>query len=487
MRLQYLFFVLIFGYLIVYTPDVSASGIETRDSNLVSKPNKITRFFHTDLGKKENYNRISTVNDLQSFPVESKWGVTLGGYICTDLFWDTRQMVESRDGLLLLYPDNIKEDIHGVDINARPSFNFLALNTRVTLRIQAPDALGAKVSGMIEGWFAGVSNTDMNGFSMRHAFIKLDWKKTSLLTGQTWHPLFTENCFANTVAGSAGAPFQPFSRAPQIRLTQKFLKHSSVMLYINAQRDFLSFGTAGNSSSYLRNSAIPQAGIQYIFNAVTSSDTKPKNTWLFGLGADYKYIIPRVLTDSNVYTRNGVHAFAATAFLNFKQDKTDDLSWGIKAKALYGQACNEFLMLGGYAYKYMDNQTLDTKMDYQYTTLNTIASWMDIYVKIKRWEAGVFGGYTQNLGSNKNIQDWHNPDTYLARGHNIAYMYRISVRAFYRWGALQIGLEPEYMLTCYGNTLNSLGEVQKPSDTYPNASRNMVSNLRVLLSTTLFF
>ena len=154
---------------------------------------------------------------------------------------------------------------------------------------------------------------------------------------------------------------------------------------------------------------------------------------------------------------------------------------------MYGQACNEFLMLGGYAYRYMNNHPLDTKMDYQYTTLNTIASWVDVHVKIKQWEAGVFGGYTQNLGSYKNIQDWHNPNSYLSRGYDIAYMYRLSVRAFYRMNSLQIGLEPEYTVACYGNTNNSLGEVQKNSNTNPNAHRNVVSNLRVLLSTTLFF
>ena len=487
MRFIYLFCVFIFSYLTLGASAPIVIGADTATSNPIPKQNKITRFFHTYFDSTENYHKLSTVNDLKVISDENKWGVKISGYICTDLFWDTRQVIESRDGLLLLYPDNIKKDINGVDINARPSFNFLALNTRITLRIQAPDALGAKISGMIEGWFAGMSNSDMNGFSMRHAFIKFDWKTTTLLTGQTWHPLFTENCFASTVAGSAGAPFQPFSRAPQIRLTQKLFNHSSLMLYINAQRDFLSFGTAGSSSSYLRNSAIPQAGLQYKIRYIQSDDSKYKTILEAGLGMDYKYIIPRVLTDSNVYTRNGVHAFAAIAYLKFKHYKTDNLSWEIKTKAMYGQACNEFLMLGGYAYQYLNNFPLDTKMDYQYTTLNTVASWIDVSVRIKQWETGVFGGYTQNLGSLKNIQDWHNSDSYLSRGYNIAYMYRLSVRAFYRMNSLQIGLEPEYTVACYGNTNNSLGEVQKTSDTYPNAYRNVVSNLRILLSTTLFF
>ena len=482
MSVQNLLFALIINGFLFVNVHAAASDFYPKSRNHIQKQNKITSFFFSDSLNREDFFKLSTANDLKNFSTENTWGVKIGGYICTDLFWDTRQMVEARDGLLLLYPADVQADIHGRDINARPSFNFLALNTRVTLRIHAPDALGAKVSGMLEGWFAGMSNTDMNGFAMRHAFIKLDWNTTSLLSGQTWHPLFTENCFANTVAGSAGAPFQAFSRAPQIRLTQKLCQKSSLMIYINAQRDFLSLGNAGSSSSYLRSSAIPEAGLQYLFDFKNE-----KNKILFGVGGDYKYLIPRVVTDSNVYTHKGVHALAAIVFVNYLHTGNDAIQWGFKTKTMYGQACNEFLMLGGYAYRYSDNLPLDTRKDYQYTTINAISSWVDMYAKIGGWEAGIFGGYTQNLGSYKNIQDWQNSDSYSCRGYNIAYIYRVSARAVYRVGKLQIGLEPEYTVACYGNTLNSLGEVQKTSETYPNASRNIVSNLRVLLSTTLFF
>ncbi len=460
---------------------------DTLKENPVPKQNKVTNFFFAKSSDQKAFNKLSTVNDLGNISQENKWGIKLSGYICTNLFWDTRQMTESRDGLLLLYPENVKEDINGVDINARASFNFLALDTRVTLRIQAPDALGAKISGMIEGWFAGVSNTDMNGFSMRHAFIKFDWKKTVLLMGQTWHPLFTENCFANTVAGSAGAPFQPFSRAPQIRLTQTLFNYSKIMVYINAQRDFLSFGTAGNSSSYLRNSAIPEMGLQYIFEYKKIVNEKIKNKTLWGIGIDYKYLIPRLVTDSNVSTKNGIHGLAAIAFIHHMNYLSDNILLGVKAKGLYGQDCNEFLLLGGYAYRYLDNQPLNPSMNYKYTTINTVAVWIDIYAKIKQWETGLFGGYTQNLGSNNNIQDWNNPKSYFGRGYNIKYMYRVSARVVYLANKLQFGLEPEYTVACYGNTLNSLGEVQNSSNDYPNAKQNVVSNLRILFSTTLFF
>ena len=297
--------------------------------------------------------------------------------------------------------------------------------------------------------------------------------------GQTWHPLFTEDCFAQTIAGSAGAPFQPFSRSAQIRFTQRF-GMSKIMLYLSSQRDFLSSGPAGASSSYLRNSAIPELGIQCLLYTLCDLE--------FGLGYDYKYLIPRITTDNNLYTRNGVHSQAAIAFVNFyslsKSGKRTNI---ITAKAMYTRGCNEFLMLGGYAYQHYDNQPLNPSINYQYTTLNSISSWIGIYKNFGHLEFGLFGGFAKNLGSFKPIQDPNNPQAYFARGRDIDYLYRASFRVKYTVQKLQFGIEPEYTVAAYGNTVNQYGIVQKPSDLFPNAKINVVGNLRILFNTTLYF
>ena len=441
--------------------------------------------FSKDIANKD-LNKITTSTYLEDTASQNKWSVKAGGYISTDLFWDTRTVVESRDGVLCLYPENVQKDVNGKDINARPSFNFLALNTRISLRIQAPDALGAKISGMVEGWFAGMSNNDINGFSMRHAFIKMDWRSSSLLMGQTWHPLFTEDCFANTIAGSAGSPFQPFSRAAQIRFTQK-IGPTKLMLYISSQRDFLSSGPAGTSSAYLRNSAIPESGIQYTFGR-NYSLREEAYRFQIGVGYDYKYLIPRTTTDSNLYTRNGIHSQAAIVFVHFsKMVGFENALWGIKAKAMYARGCNEFLTLGGYAYKFLDDDPLNTNKDYQYTTLNSISSWIDIYRNFAQWEFGLFGGFAKNLGSDKMIQDWNNPNAYFVRGRDLDYLYRVSFRIKYTVQKIQFGIEPEYTAATYCNSVNKYGLPQKQSDSFPDAIMNHVGNLRILLNATLYF
>jgi hypothetical protein len=74
-------------------------------------------------------------------------------------------------------------DANKVDINAQPNFHILSFQTRVRADISGPDAFGAKISGVIEAEFFGTSEADINGLRLRHAFTKLDWKKSSLLIG----------------------------------------------------------------------------------------------------------------------------------------------------------------------------------------------------------------------------------------------------------------------------------------------------------------
>lgn len=473
--------ILLFIYIIVNTLFLSYSANEVpADTSGVRKNAKWKQFFSLkDSDTIRELHKITTAQDYSPLSA-NKWGLSLSGFICNDFFWDTRKMVDARDGAICLYPDDINADVNGRDINAHPSFNFVVMNTRLTLRIQAPDALRARVSGMIEGWFMGISNQDMNGFAMRHAFIKLDWKSTSLLLGQTWHPMFTERCFPHTVAASAGAPFQPFARSPQIRLNQRFAKYSGFLFYLNAQRDYLSTGRNGASSEYLRNSAIPETGLQYIFDYKKNKDENNSHEIYAGIGINYKYLIPRLTTAGNEYTRNGLHSGSALAFLHYNHRISAEHKWGFKVKATWSQACNEYLLPGGYAVKYYADEPFNDSINYQYTALNNFSSWLDIYAGIRSWEIGLFAGYSKNFGSFDILQAPGNGQVFFGRGLNIDYLYRISARVKYNANKLQFGLEPEYTAVRYGEHFTEKGKVM------PEGSR-LVHGIRILLSVTLFF
>jgi hypothetical protein len=137
-----------------------------------------------------------------------------------------------------------------------------------------------------------------------------------------------------------------------------------------------------------------------------------------------------------------------------------------------------FTMLGGYAIKY-DTSAYDLKRNYlNYTNLDNVAGWIDIHSNGEKFQAGLFAGYSYNLGSLNNIQNWTSESSYFTRGRNVLYCYRISPRVLYNIGKVRLALELEYTVAGYGNKINSLGQVSEITD---------AANLRALLGVYYFF
>jgi hypothetical protein len=129
---------------------------------------------------------VSMLTALSSFAQKdsAKFGIKFSGFVNSQLMYDTRQTVGGRETMLVLYPENQRLDKNGKDVNASPSFNQLAMITRLTGKVWGPDVLGAKTSALFEGDFTGQTNNDNNGFRLRHAYLKFNWKKSELLIGQ---------------------------------------------------------------------------------------------------------------------------------------------------------------------------------------------------------------------------------------------------------------------------------------------------------------
>jgi hypothetical protein len=400
---------------------------------------------------------------------EPKWGIHFSGFVKNDIFFDTRQVETLREGHFLLYPLNEKPDKDGKDINASPSFNMLSIQSRLHGDITAPDALGAKTSGVLEAEFFGTSNADINGFRLRHAYVKLNWKNTELLVGQTWHPMFVSNCYPDVVSFNTGVPFQPFSRNPQIRVTQK-LGPMHLLAAVMSQRDFSSTGPAGASTTYLRNSAIPDMHLQLYY---TKTDNDQKNEITAGIGAGYKFLKPRLVTDSSYKTSEKIGSFSSLAYFKLK---LNNVTW--KLEGAYGQNMYDLMMLGGYAIKY-DTTAEDLLRDEKhYTTLDAFSVWTDLGITVKKFQFGIFGGYTQNLGSLHNIQSWTSASSYYSRGYDIHHIYRVSPRVVFTTGKFRTAIEGEYTAAAYGSKINSLGLTD---------GLKTVNNIRVLLAVYYFF
>jgi len=397
---------------------------------------------------------------------DKKFGVKFSGFVKADFFYDTRQVVAIRNGHFLLFPAPVDKDVEGNDINAKSFMNFLAIQTRLRAKIKGPDAFGAKTSGLVEGAFFGQSQGDINGFRLRHAFLKLNWTKTELLFGQYWHPMFITSCFPGVVSFNTGVPFQPFSRNPQIRLTQKMGKFS-VIAAAAMQLDFLSTGPVGKSSTYLSNTAIPDMNLQLHY---TTKNENTNKEFVVGVGGSYKILTPRLETNKGYVDDGNVGGMSGLVFAKLKCEKMT-----FKVEGIYGQNAYDLTMLGGYAIR----NITDTTMDYrEYTTMDNMTFWTDIHSNGKKVQFGVFGGYTKNLGSTKNIYDWEEASSYYSRGRTIEYVYRVSPRIMFNAGKARLAGEIEYTTAAYGDGVNSLGEVQNAES---------VSNVRFLFSAYYFF
>jgi hypothetical protein len=381
---------------------------------------------------------------------ESKFGISFSGFVKTDIFYDTRQTVNIREGHFLLYPDNISTDANGNDVNDKSTFNILSIQTRLKGSITGPDAFGAKTSGVLEADFFGNAASgldDVNGFRLRHAFVKLNWKTTELLVGQYWHPMFIAESFPGTISFNTGAPFQPFSRNPQIRFS-KTLGGLKLIATVFAQRDFASMGpeyvfanntyssSSVSSSKFLRNAGVPNAHFQLQFNPKSSEH-------LFGAGIDYKSLLPELYTVNNAKNKRfesseKVGSMSAIAFAKLKFKPVT-----VKLEGVYAQNATDMVMIGGYAVSQINDTATGSK---DFTNLNTGSVWLDVNTHGKKVQFGLFVGYTKNMGSTETVKT----STFYARGANIDNVYRVAPRVVFTSGKLDIALELEHTVAAYG-------------------------------------
>jgi hypothetical protein len=410
------------------------------------------------------------------------FGITFSGYVNTDIFFDTRQTVMAREGEWLFYPENIKPDTDGKDINARGSYNILSIQTRVWAAITGPDIFKAKTTGLIEGEFYGNINANINSFRLRHAFVRLNWAKTELLMGQTWHPLYVTSCSPEPVSLNGGAPFIVFSRNPQVRITQQVGNFNLIMTAMS-QVDATSNGPDGPNPKYLRNSIVPELALQVQYGIVNAPN---RTEFLVGASIDYLVLTPRLGTDvvkkaaydsiennhvvhhdavvENYKTSSQSTALTATFFAKLKLPSVT-----FKVGGIYGGNCFAFNMIGGYAVK----STVDSARGIvDYATIRTASVWADFKTNGPKWSTGFFAGYSKNLGAGTDVAG-----PFYSRGTNIDYLYRVAPRLVLTVSKLKIASELDYTIAAYGITSGN-GIV---------ADSREIGNLRILLGVFYYF
>lgn len=387
----------------------------------------------------------------------------LYGFVRNEWYFNSRQNVEALDGTFNIFPKPKDEYLLNgefIDKNNVSNSEMLAISTRLGIDFTSAAIFGAKSSAKIECDFAGVKDYYYL-IRLRQAYMKLNWAKTELLVGQTWHPMYT-NLQPITPALSVGNPFQPFNRSPQIRLNQKLNDNFTFITAASYQMQYLTQGPnystnpSGASASYMKNGLLPSLhiGLDYKSNNIVA-----------GVGVDGKS-----LKINNLRFNSG----SAVAYAGYTNKK-----FQIRAKSILGQNMSEYIMIGGYG---LSVDATTTKADY--TNFNTSTSWLSVAYGTKI-QVGIYGGIVQNLGTNKDLLPDAITDNLTAYGYGfykdsqqiIDQLYRVSPHICYSLSNFRLGFEYELTSANYG-TLFTNGRGINPYT---------VSNHRVLATISYVF
>jgi hypothetical protein len=377
---------------------------------------------------------------------EKKFTIDFSGYMKNDVVFNTRQVISARgESQFLLAPKEVELDANGEDVNASPNFNIINIETRFRAKIKAPDAFGAKTSGLIEGDFFGTTAATKFNFRMRHAFVKLDWKKSNLLIGQYWHPMFITSCYASTVSFGAGVPFNPLSRVAQLRYSYNVSDKFSAFAAVLGRGHF--GGPAGNPA--YQNAAMPElhAQIQY-----------KSDKFLVGAGVNYQLLKPS-LTTTGVDTGGNPISLVSEAtigslsFIGFMSYKTKPLT--VKLWGMYGQNNDNLVMMGGFAPVYDTTYTAQQISEgyVEYAAYDNLSAWIDLSTNGEKTQFGLFAGYAKNMGAKTDVDI----SSYVGRWGNVNSMLRVAPRIVFLSGSSKIGIEVEYSAVDYASPINENG------------------------------
>ncbi len=381
--------------------------------------------------------------------------IKIYGSVNNEFYYNSRLNEQAIDGIFNLTPKPI-EIVSGLDKNATPQAEMISVNSRLGIDITGSSFFGAKSTGKIEADFAGFG-VNYYVLRIRQAYAKLNWEKSELLLGQTWHPMF--GSVSPTIqSANAGAPFQTFNRSPQLRFKYNLNSEFSLLGAAIYEMQHTSQGPLGANSVYMKNALVP--------NLYFSAESK-KKYWLTGVGLDIKTLKPSAVK---------VTSISALAYTQYVKDK-----FQLKAKVTLGQNLTEKSMLGGYG---VSGYNADSTAVTSYTNFNNLITWINA-VYGSKVQVGLLVGLSENLGTTNKLMAKSNALTsygignYTIDGKQIllSRLIRVAPHICYNLPGLKLGLEYELTSADFGILQNN-GLVNNPYS---------VANNRIVCSITYSF
>ena len=384
-----------------------------------------------------------------SAAAQKKASIDWYGFVAAQSFINTHASEFSADGFLYLYPtDRVQDPVDQHDRKAVAEGSWFGTMARLGFVLNGPEIFGAASRAKAEIEFSG--HKAPGSLLYRHAFIALDWQKSTLTLGQTWHPM--NDLFPSTVGIAIGSPFNALNRSPQLRYEYYPGKEKKTKLTAAAIFQAANTSTGPNDKAYKynRNSMVPMfyAGIDFTFGALK-----------IGGGVEYQHISPSIdVTDENnkKYYMDGLCGMIQAQYAKNKLF--------IKAKTLIGQNMSHLGICSGFG-------VVASTDHLEYTPLAASSSWAQVQYG-GALKFGLFGGYMSNWGAGKDVSL-----IFAAGDGTIDKMWRISPNLQYTVGNMNLGCEYELTTVSYG-TPKANGTVTDTHD---------VSNHRLLLSVMYSF
>lgn len=370
------------------------------------------------------------------------------------------------------------------DLNAQTTMRFLSLTTRFGLDVQNYRWKKTEFCGKIEAdFYAGLTgSTGTAQLRLRQAYMTLTWDslrmssdafaRINLQMGQAWHPLAAD--LPDVISLNTGAPFNPFSRTPQIKMDAQLGKRFTLTASAIWQMQYTSAGPEGASANYIKYAHTPEAylGVSY----------HPNSNVLLRAGVDLLSISPRhsgsVLNaqgqEIKVKVSDRITTFSPFLYFQFKYK-----DFSMKAKTIFAQAGEHTNLNGGYGVKCINEDG-----SWEYTPTRNSSSWISLTYG-NRVKGILFAGYVRNFGTKDALATNATGDIlgfYFSKNSfaNMNRLWRLSPTVLCTWGHFQLGLEYEITSAQYGKN-------QKASNGLAETDLHWVTNHRVQIMTKFNF
>ncbi len=367
------------------------------------------------------------------------------GFIRNYFAFDSRESKSGTKDLFYYIPKDEALNAKGEDMNANPTFRFLAITSRVGLDVKDYQFGKTKVGAKIETDFYCM-NGNVAVLRLRQAYVTLGWdglgkdgkQSTSLKIGQAWHPIAADQPYVIDL--ETGTPFNPFSRTPQVMLDHNFSKNFTLTGGFIWQMQYLSSGPNGASDNYIKYGCIPEfyAGVTF----------KSNNGFTGRVGMDVLSIKPRWRNSAGDKVDDRITTVSPYVYAQYSKD-----AFAVNAKVVYASAGEHFNMLSGYG-------VTDVNSDgsWDYAPLHSTASYLSVKYGRKLQVQGMIG-HMKNLGTSKSLyEDPANPgytstdNVYISGNgfHNLNQIIRVTPTVVYNLGRLSFGLEYDITSAQYG-------------------------------------